>query len=199
MYFSYITGCPWCSSRPANSFDQPNHVKSDWRQNIPEQFNIQRKYPEMISWYPEMISRDHNIQRWYSKLIFQRGIQRPEIILPLMSCASLPKYGPSFVPWSQVYSDEFLSGPDMIISCWRSWICKNVPPLTCRCLFYLCRLRQELFMVLCGVDWWSTQHPFFLPLSYSSVTSCDCHNTHSWSLVIVTMQFTATHQNHQTK
>ena len=152
MYFSYITGCPWCSSRPANSFDQPNHVKSDRRQNIPEQFNIQRKYPEMISWYPEMISRDHNIQRWYSKLIFQRGIQRPEIILPLMSCASLPKYGPSFVPWSQVYSDEFLSGPDMIISCWRSWICKNVPPLTCRCLFYLCRLRQELFMVLCGIN-----------------------------------------------
>ena len=145
MYFSGITGCPWCSSRPANSFDQPNHVKSDWRQNIPEQFNIQRKYPEMIS-------RDHNIQRWNSKLIFQRGIQRPEIILPLMSSASLPKYGPSFVPWSQVYSDEFLSGPDMIISCWRSWICKNVPPLTCRCLFYLCRLRQELFMVLCGID-----------------------------------------------
>ena len=121
---------PTMSNRIGGKIFQSNSISRE---------NIQR-------WY-------HDIQRWYSKLIFQRGIQRPEIILPLMSSASLPKYGPSFVPWSQVYSDEFLSGPDMIISCWRSWICKNVPPLTCRrCLFYLCRLRQELFMVLCGID-----------------------------------------------
>ena len=139
MYFSHIGKCisptlpvvldapavqptalinPTMSNRIGGKIFQSNSISRE---------NIQRWYHDIQRWYPEMISRDHNIQRWYSKLIFQRGIQRPEIILPLMSCASLPKYGPSFVPWSQVYSDEFLSGPDMIISCWRSWICKNVP------------------------------------------------------------------------
>ena len=134
------------------------------------------QYPEKISRDDIMISRDHNIQRWNSKLIFQRGIQRPEIILPLMSSASLPKYGPSFVPWSQVYSDEFLSGPDMIISCWRSWICKSVPlwPAAAASFIFAASARSSLwyYVVLtnpqCGVD--STQHPFF-----SSTQLQQCH------------------------
>ena len=72
-----------------------------------------------------LISGGDNIQR---DNIQRDNIQRDNIQRNSASSSGLdetsPKYGSSFAASSQVYSDEFFSRPDIIISCRRSWICK---------------------------------------------------------------------------